>query len=67
MLPGMANHLRERREKAGLTQQRLADLARASRSMIRLLEAGYAPARSDVRERIDRLLTELEAQERPAA
>ena len=60
-------HLRERRERAGLTQQGLADLVGASRSMIRLLEGGYNPPRSAVRDRIVRVLDGLDRQERPAA
>lgn len=58
----MVNLLRERRHTAGLTQQALADLAGASRSMVRLLEGGYEPPRrSAVRERLERVLSELEA------
>lgn len=45
----MPNHLRERRQRAGLT-----DLAGASRSTVRLFEGGYQPARRDARERIER-------------
>jgi transcriptional regulator with XRE-family HTH domain len=58
---GGANHLRVRRELAGVTQQHLADLAGCSRSTVRLLEAGYAPPRSPTRERVDRVLGDLEA------
>ncbi|MGH2875670.1 MAG: helix-turn-helix domain-containing protein [Solirubrobacteraceae bacterium] len=53
----MVNHLRERRHAAGLTQQRLAELAGASRSMVRMLEGGYVPPRrSRVLERVEQVL-----------
>lgn len=58
-----ANQLRERRQRARLTQQALADLATCSRSMVRLLESGYEPPRrSAVRARILRVLDEIERQ-----
>lgn len=57
----MVDRLRERRKRAGLSQQALADLAGASRTMIRLLEGGYTPTRrSSVSERLERILSELE-------
>ena len=56
----MVNHLRERRKRAGLTQQELAHLADVSRSTVRMLEAGYEPQRSMVLARIERALTEHE-------
>ncbi len=37
-------NLRDHRKAAGLSQQRLAELARCSISMVRLLEADYQPA-----------------------
>jgi transcriptional regulator with XRE-family HTH domain len=72
----MVNQLRDRRERADLTQQELADRAGVSRSMLRLLEQGYEPRRgSDVRTRILRVLDELDGsgtlaggqQDRPSA
>lgn len=59
----MANHLRERRKAAGLTQQRLADLASCSRSTLKLLEAGYAPSRSAARDRVELVLRRLRIDE----
>jgi transcriptional regulator with XRE-family HTH domain len=56
----MANQIRDRRRAAGLTQQQLADLAHASRSTVKLLEAGYAPATSATRERVELALAALE-------
>src|SRR4051812_40580259 len=44
--------LRAERRAAGLSQQRLAERAGCSISMIRLLEAGYSPEASDVLERV---------------
>ena len=57
----MVNQLRQRRQRLGLTQQSLADLAGASRSMVRMLEAGYEPRRgSAVAGRLAAALSELE-------
>lgn len=62
MLQGMAtgNQLQQRRRAVGLTQQQLADLARASRASVKLLEGNYRPRRSAVRARILRVLDDLE-------
>jgi transcriptional regulator with XRE-family HTH domain len=52
-----------------MTQTQLAQLARCSRSMVQLLEAGYGPERSPTRDRIERVLDELirNGQPSPAA
>ena len=57
----VVNHLRQRRQRAHLTQQELAELAGVSRSTVRMLESGYEPQRSRVLGRIERALTEHEA------
>jgi transcriptional regulator with XRE-family HTH domain len=44
--------LHERRKAAGLSQQRLAELAGCSLTFVRVLEAGYEPATSAVLPRI---------------
>ncbi len=54
--------LRARREAAGLSQQRLAELAGCSIAAIGLYEGGYSPSRSTVLERVLAVLDE----ERPA-
>jgi predicted transcriptional regulator len=63
----MVSTLRDRRRRAGVTQQGLADLAECSRSMVRLLEGGYQPPRSPTLRRIERVLAELEKQPKGAA
>ena len=55
-----ANDLRTRRLVAGMTQQDLAIAADCSIGSVRLLETGYSPADSPTRERIERVLRELE-------
>jgi predicted transcriptional regulator len=55
--------LRERRLAAGISQQRLAELAGVSFHMVTLLDNGYAPARSRVRARVLAALEQLERQE----
>jgi transcriptional regulator with XRE-family HTH domain len=50
------SNLRERRRAAGLTQQRLAELARCSIHSVRLFETGYSPASSAVLGRLVRIL-----------
>lgn len=57
----MTTGLRERRQRAGLSQQRLAELAGCSVSMLRLLEGGMRPAESEVLPRVEALLAEHEA------
>lgn len=52
-------HIRARRIQEKLSQQRLAELAGCSLSMIRLLEAGYEPADSAVVPRIERVLDDF--------
>jgi len=49
--------IRERRAALGISQQRLAELASCSLSMVRVLESGYEPESSRVRERIASVLT----------
>jgi transcriptional regulator with XRE-family HTH domain len=51
MLPAAAD-LRTLRRRRGLSQQRLAELAGCSLSMVRVLESGYQPERSDVLPRV---------------
>jgi transcriptional regulator with XRE-family HTH domain len=48
--------LHERRKAAGLSQQRLAELAGCSLTFVRVLEAGYAPVTSNVLPRIEAVL-----------
>jgi predicted transcriptional regulator len=55
------NGLRERRTTAGLSQERLARLARCSTASIAIFEGGYRPARSRV---LHRVLAALERAER---
>lgn len=62
--------LRAVRKAAGVSQQKLAEMAGCSMSMVKLLESGYQPASSDVVERIRRALDALTRpvnDERPAA
>lgn len=54
-------NLRTERKAAGLSQQRLAELAGCSLSMVRLVEAGYQPEPSDVLDRITLALSKTEA------
>ena len=49
--------IRERRAALGISQQRLAELANCSLSMVRVLESGYEPESSRVLERIASVLT----------
>jgi len=53
--------IRERRAALGISQQRLAELANCSLSMVRVLESGYEPESSRVLERIASVLTNDEA------
>jgi ribosome-binding protein aMBF1 (putative translation factor) len=55
---GSAPSLRERRTLAGLSQQTLAEKAACSLSMVRLLEQGLEPMRSDVLPRIEAILAQ---------
>lgn len=52
----MATDLRLRRDAAGLSQQKLAQLADCSIQMVRLLEQGLRPAQSDVLLRVEQVL-----------
>jgi predicted transcriptional regulator len=52
------NDLREMRRTAGLSQQRLAELAHCSLAAVALFEGGYRPARSIVLPRIINVLNE---------
>jgi transcriptional regulator with XRE-family HTH domain len=58
--------LRERRVAAGLSQQRLAELAGVSFHMVTLLDNGYQPARSRVRAKVLAALAELESGDEPS-
>lgn len=49
--------LRDLRRRAGLSQERLAHRADCSLSMVKLLERGYVPERSDVLDRIAAVLS----------
>ena len=51
--------LRERRARAGITRQTLAELANCSVSVLQLMETGYQPKRSEVRDRVERILDAL--------
>jgi transcriptional regulator with XRE-family HTH domain len=51
-----AGRIRERRLAAGLSQDRLARLARCSVSMVLSIERGYVPQRSAVLPRVERAL-----------
>lgn len=55
--------MRRERRARGLSQERLAQLAGCSTSMVRLLEAGYEPRSSGV---LDRIAHVLETSEAPA-
>lgn len=57
----MDSDLRQRRLDAGLSQQRLAELARCSVQMVRVLEGGMRPTSSAVLSRIELVLAEHEA------
>lgn len=48
----IARDLREHRKAAGLSQQTVAERAHCSISMVQLLEAGYAPRRGEVLDRV---------------
>lgn len=48
--------LRQRRVQAGLSQQRVAELADCSIASIRLFEQGYSPKHSEVLERLRKVL-----------
>jgi predicted transcriptional regulator len=63
-IPGQPS-LRARREAAGVSQQRLAELAGCSFHMITLLDNGYAPTRSRVRPRVEAALDQLERGDEP--
>jgi predicted transcriptional regulator len=52
--------LRDLRSRRGITQQRLAELAGCSLSMVRVLEGGLLPKRSDVLGRIVSVLNDEE-------
>lgn len=54
---------RARRRTLGLSQQRLAELAHCSVSMVRLLEAGYRPSHDSAV--LSRIATVLETSEAP--
>ena len=62
-----ANQLLARRRAVGFSQQALAERAGCSLSFVRLLERGYAPPQSPTRDRIERVLDELEQLQETAA
>jgi hypothetical protein len=49
-----------------MSQQRIAEIARCSVSMVRLLEAGYQPSSGDVAQRVARAVRSLKNED-PAA
>ncbi len=51
-----AGSIRDQRRAAGMSQQRLAEIAGCSLSMVRLLESGYVPGSSQVLDRIASVL-----------
>ena len=54
-----SGRLKRARQRAGLSQQRVAELARCSVSYVRLIESGYRPEPgSDVANRIAAVLRE---------
>lgn len=53
--------LKARRLAAGLAQEKLARLADCTTRSVGLLESGYTPGQSRVRDRIVRVLDELDA------
>jgi transcriptional regulator with XRE-family HTH domain len=58
--------LRAARAEAGLTRQRLAQLAGCSESYLQLLEGGFNPGDSEVRPRVEEVLREaINDQQRP--
>jgi transcriptional regulator with XRE-family HTH domain len=63
VLAGPAVEIRELRQARGLSQERVAQLAGCSTSMVRQLERGYVPVGSAVLPRVIRALNE---EERPA-
>jgi predicted transcriptional regulator len=54
--------LRQRREALGIAQEHLARLAGVSHSMVCMLDAGYTPGRSRVRDQVLAVLDRLEAE-----
>ena len=52
--------IRDARKAAGLTQQQLAQRAGCSMAYVRVIEAGYTPAQSDVLPRVFAVLNEVE-------
>lgn len=56
LAPTAAVTIRERRRAQDLSQQRLAELADCSLSMVRQLESGYQPEASRVLDRIEAVL-----------
>lgn len=57
----MATDLREQRLAAGLSQQRVAELAECSVQMVRVLESGMRPTTSAVLSRIEAVLAAHDA------
>jgi transcriptional regulator with XRE-family HTH domain len=59
--------IRAQRRAAGLSQQRLAELAECSVAMVRVLEGGYKPAESRVLGRIADVFNEKRPAAKPGA
>jgi len=62
--PGL---IRKARKSAGLTQQQLASLAGCSMAYIRVIEAGYTPAQSEVLPRVLAALNESSPEGEPGS
>lgn len=63
-MPSEISEIRARREAAGLSQQRLAEHAGISISMLRLLETGYEPNTSLAAKRVLTALDDAEREEK---
>ena len=59
--PASGVDLRARRRSLGLSQEAVARTAMCSTGYVRLLEAGFAPGRSDVLPRVIAALNDIEA------
>lgn len=59
--------VRDRRRVRGISQQRLAELASCSLSMVRILESGYEPGASPVLDRINAVLNDETQAGQPAS
>ena len=59
--------LREHRQALGILQQKLAELAHVSVSMVALLDCGYRPGRGSTVPAIEHALEQLERSNHPVA